>query len=84
MSNPSGKQGSAVGPKAKIFTAMQHGSGLVVFLGLFLVVSALATGRNPQAVRIGLIMIALAAIGFLAGWVAGRRNQTVGKKNGTL
>ncbi len=80
MDDPGEAQNSTAGSKAKIFTAIQHGSGLVAVLGLFLTISAISTGRNPGMVTAGLIMTALGAIGFLAGRAAARRNRIGEKK----
>ncbi len=76
----SGEEQNKTSPKAKIFTAVQHSCGLVAFLGLFLAISAYNAGRNSGMVSVGLIMLGLGAIGFLAGWAASRRNRIDAKK----
>ena len=80
MDNSSAGQ-NKTNSKVKIFTAIQHSSGLVAVLGLFLAASAYNTGRNPAMVSVGLVMIGLGLIGFLVGWAVSRRSRVQAKKN---
>ena len=59
----------------KVWTAIQHSSGLVAGLGLFVAVSAFATDPDSGLVLIGVIMTFVGLIGFIVGRTARRRHH---------
>ncbi len=60
-------------PTPKVWTAIQHSSGLVAGLGLLLAVSSFATDPDSGLVLIGVIMAFVGLIGVIVGWTARRR-----------
>jgi hypothetical protein len=60
-------------PSPKVWTAIQHGSGLVAGLGVFVAISAFSTDPDSGIVLIGVIMAFVGLIGVIIGRTAGRR-----------
>lgn len=60
-------------PSPKVWTAIQHGSGLVAGLGLFVAIAAFSTDPDSGIVLIGVIMAFVGLIGFIVGRIVGRR-----------
>jgi len=57
----------------KIWTALQHSSGLLAALGLFFAISAYSNESGPRPVSIGLIIAGLGLVGFIAGRILANR-----------
>ncbi len=67
---------STTRPSTKVWTAIQHSSGLVGALGLFVAISAYSTDPDSGVVFIGLIVAFVGLIGFIVGWTARRRHHS--------
>jgi protein-S-isoprenylcysteine O-methyltransferase Ste14 len=72
---------STTRPSTKVWTAIQHSSGLVAALGLFVAISAYSTDPDSGVVFLGLIVAFVGLIGFIVGWTAGRRHRSQGNKH---
>ena len=55
-----------------VWTAIQHSSGLIAVLGLFLSVSAYSSQPDSSLVRAGVVMIVIGLLGFFVGRAARR------------
>jgi len=71
-------QSSTTRPSTKVWTAMQHSSGLVAALGLFVAISAYSTDPDSGGVFIGLIVTFVGLIGFIVGWTVRKRHHNQG------
>ena len=65
MSNPSSKP--------KILTAVGHSCGVVAFLGIFIAISSYSSDPSSTMVTVGIIMIIVGIVGFLAARIIARR-----------
>ena len=72
---------STTRPSTKVWTAIQHSSGLVGALGLFVAISAYSTDPDSGVVFLGLIVAFVGLIGFMVGRTAGRRHHSQGNKH---
>ena len=66
---------STTRPTTKVWTAVQHSSGLIAGLGLFVAISAYSTDPDSGVVLVGVIMAFVGLIGFIVGRTAGRRHR---------
>ena len=62
-------------PTMKIWTAIQHSSGLVAALGLFIAISAYSSDSGSSTISVGLIITGAGLIGFIAGRTAAKRHE---------
>lgn len=69
-------EAGAVGSRPKVWTAIRHGSALVVFLGLFVAISAYATDPKSGMITVGWIIAGVGVVGFLAGYLASRGKRS--------
>lgn len=69
-------EAGAVRSKPKVWTAIRHGFALVVFLGLFIVISAYATDPESGMINVGWIITGVGMVGFLAGYLASRGKRS--------
>jgi len=58
----------------KIWTALQHSSGLLAALGLFFAISAYSNDSGSRPVAIGLLIAVLGLVGFFAGRILAKRS----------
>ena len=62
--------------KSKVlFTAIQHGSGLLIFLGLFLAIPTYLSNPNSGLVTVGFGIAIVGIVGVLFGIFMSRRNK---------
>jgi len=58
----------------KIWTALQHSSGLLAALGLFFAITAYSSDSGSRSISIGLIIAGLGLVGFIAGRILAKRH----------